>query len=215
MAEPSLPPYTMGDLGAGMKRKAPAAARNREHIEAVLRDWLPASGTVLEVSSGTGEHALAFARAFPDLDWQPSDPDSDALASIGAWAADGPPNLHAPIFLDASEAEWPVERADAVLNINMAHIAPIEAGLGLLAGAARLLPPGAPLILYGPWLEEGIDPAPSNLAFDASLKARDPRWGLRTVEWFAGQAAREGLDLVERRVMPANNLMLRFVRRAA
>ena len=214
MAEPSLPPYTMGDLGAGVKRKAPAAARNREHIEAVLRDWLPAKGTVLEVSSGTGEHALAFARTFPNLDWQPSDPDADALASIGAWGAEGPPNLHPPVFLDAAEADWPVERADAVLNINMVHIAPVEAGLGLLAGAAHLLAPGAPLILYGPWLEDGIEPAPSNLAFDQSLKARDPRWGLRTVEWFAWQAEVAGFDLAERRPMAANNLMLRFVRAA-
>ena len=202
----------MGDLGAGVKRQAPAAARNLPHIEAVLRDWLPVNGLVLEVSSGTGEHALAFARAFPHLDWQPTDPDPDALASIAAWGQDGPANLKPPLFLDAAAADWPVARADAVLNINMVHIAPIAAGLGLLDGAARLLAVGAPLILYGPWLERDVEPAPSNLAFDQSLKARDPAWGLRIVEDYAVEAGQRGLRLVERRAMPSNNLMLRFVR---
>lgn len=205
----------MGDLGAGVRRRAPAAARNVAFIEAVLRDWLPASGIVLEVSSGTGEHALAFARAFPGLEWQPTDPDPQALASIESWGEEGTPNLLPVQFLDASSATWPVEKADAVLNINMVHIAPVEAGLGLLDGAARVLDGGSPLILYGPWLEEGITPAPSNIAFDQSLKSRDPSWGLRTVEWFANEADKRGLDLVERRSMPANNLMLRLVKRPA
>lgn len=211
-AEPSLPPYQMGDLSGGVKRQAPAAARNVAPIKAVLRDWLPASGTVLEVASGTGEHALAFAKAFPALTWQPSDPDPLALESIAAWGRDGPDNLKPPIALDAAEKEWPAIRADAILNVNMVHIAPVDAGLGLLDGAGRLLAPGAPLILYGPWLEQGVEPAPSNLAFDRSLKERDPRWGLRTVEWFADEAAVRGFDLLERRPMPANNLMLLFRR---
>lgn len=212
MAKAGLPPFTIGDLDGGQRRSAPAAARNREPIEAVLRDWLPGRGLVLEVASGTGEHALAFARAFPDLIWQPSDPDPLALASIQSWRADGPANLLPPVALDAARADWPIDEADAILNINMVHIAPPEAGLGLLDGAARLLAEGAPLILYGPWLEEGVAPAPSNLAFDADLKARNPSWGLRTVERFAAQAATRGLQLVERRAMPANNLMLLFRR---
>lgn len=212
MAEPSLPPYTVGDLG-GEKRRAPAAARNTGTIGDVLADWLPAEGKVLEVASGTGEHALAFARRFPALLWQPSDSDPLALQSIAAWRAEGPPNLLPPIVLDAS-ADWPAVEAEAVLNINMVHISPSAAALGLVAGSSKVLAPGAPLILYGPWLEEGVEPAPSNLAFDTSLKERDPSWGLRTVEWFAGEASPRGLTLIERRHMPSNNLMLLF-RRAA
>jgi SAM-dependent methyltransferase len=210
MAEPSFPPYNVGDLGAGVKRQAPAAARNVGPIGDVLAEWLPDSGLVLEIASGTGEHALAFARRFPQLEWQPSDPDPEALASIAAWQAEGPDNLRPPIQLDVCAAEWPVSGADAMLCVNMVHIAPWEAALGLLDGAARLLKPGAPLILYGPWLEADIEPAPSNLAFDQSLRARDPRWGLRLVEDFAREAAGRGLHLMERRLMPSNNLMLRF-----
>lgn len=213
MAEPIIPPYNVGDLGSDVKRSAPAAARNMPHIEAVLRDWLPSRGMVLEVASGTGEHSLAYAKAFPKLLWQPTDPDPDALASIRAWASEGPWNLIVPQHLNAADEAWPVDHADAILNINMVHISPVAAGLGLLDGAARLLPSGAPLILYGPWLEEGVDPAPSNLSFDESLKARNPAWGLRTVEWFAGEASTRGLDLIERRAMPSNNLMLLFRRR--
>jgi SAM-dependent methyltransferase len=205
----------MGDLGAAVRRKAPAAARNVAFIADVLRQWLPPAGLVLEIASGTGEHALAFARAFPALDWQPTDPDPQALASIASWREEGPPNLRDARFLDAASADWPIEQADAVLNVNMVHIAPVEAALGLLDGASRLLGAGAPLILYGPWLEDGLTPAPSNVAFDESLKARDSRWGLRTVEWFAGEADKRGFDVVERRPMPANNLMLRLVKRAA
>lgn len=213
MAEPTLPPYNVGDLGSGVKRSAPAAQRNCEPIAAVLRDWLPASGTVLEVASGTGEHARAYAGAFPNLSWQPTDPDPAALASIAAWRAEGPSNLLPPLPLDAASADWPVDTAAAILNINMVHISPVAAGLGLLDGAARLLASGAPLVLYGPWLEEGVAAAPSNLSFDKSLKARNPAWGLRMVEWFAGEAAKRGLDLIERRAMPSNNLMLLLRRR--
>lgn len=212
MAEPIIPPYNVGDLGSGVKRSAPAALRNREPIAAVLRDWLPASGTVLEVASGTGEHARSFAEAFPDLTWQPTDPDPAALASIAAWREEGPSNLLPPLHLDATSADWPVGQAAAILNINMVHISPVVAGMGLLNGAARILPPGAPLILYGPWLEEGAEAAPSNLSFDQSLKARNPAWGLRTVEWFAAEAVKRGLTLIERRAMPSNNLMLLFRR---
>ena len=212
MAKPSLPPYTMNDLGDAVRRKAPAASRNVQPIGDVLADWLPKSGLVLEVASGTGEHALAFARRFPFLTWQPSDPDPLALSSIKAWRTGGPANLLDPLALDAASADWPIDKADALLNINMVHISPWAAALGLLDGARRLLEPGGSLILYGPWLEEGVAAAPSNLAFDADLKARDPRWGLRLVEDFAGEAAQRGFTLRERRAMPANNLMLRFVK---
>ena len=190
-------------------RSAPAALRNREPIANVLTDWLPVSGSVLELASGTGEHAVHFARRFPNLDWQPSDVHADALASIAAHrvAADLP-NILPPITLDASSPDWSVERADAVLSINMVHISAWTAALGLVDGAARLLSSGAPLILYGPWLQDGIEPAPSNLAFDADLKRRDPAWGLRRVEDFGTAAAERGLTLSETRGMPANNLML-------
>ena len=213
MARPSLPPYTMDDLGAGARREAPAAARNVGPVGDVLETWLPERGLVLEVASGTGQHALAFARRFPGLNWQPTDPDPLALASIAAWAKDGPPNLRPPLELDAASEGWPVTAADAVLNINMVHISPWPAALGLLDGSALLLGAGGRLILYGPWLEEGVEPAPSNVAFDHDLKARNPQWGLRIVEQFANEAARRGLDLIERRHMPANNLMLLFERR--
>ena len=210
MAEPSFPPYNVGDLGKDVKRHAPAAARNVGPIGDVLADWLPSSGLVLEVASGTGEHALAFARRFPNLDWQPSDPDEDALASIAAWQADGAPNLLPPVRLDVCEPEWPIKWADAILCINMVHIAPWEASLGLLDGVARTLGAGSPLILYGPWLESGVTTAPSNAAFDSSLKSRDPRWGLRLVDDFAAEAKLRGLVLADRRSMPSNNIMLRF-----
>jgi hypothetical protein len=194
-----------------MKRVSPAASRNREPILAVLRDWLPASGLVLEIAAGTGEHALAFSAAFPDLDWQPTDPDPEARASIAAWREEeGAPNLRVPLHLDVL-GEWPLVSADAILAVNLVHISPPEAGMALLDGAARLLPAGAPLILYGPWRIRGQPLAPSNLAFDQALRARDPSYGLREVGAFAAEASKRGLRLAERRDMPANNLMLRFV----
>lgn len=215
MVEPSFPPYNVGDLGRGAKRQAPAAARNVEPIGDVLVEWLPSSGLVLEIASGTGEHALAFARRFPRLDWQPTDPDPEALASIAAWQAEGPGNLRPPVQLDVCAAEWPVQEADAILCINMVHIAPWEASLGLLDGAARLLEPGASLNLYGPWLQAGVPTAPSNQAFDLSLRERDPRWGLRLVEDFEAEAKSRGFLLAGRVAMPSNNLMLRFDRQGA
>ena len=195
----------MGDLGSDVRRQAPAAARNVDAIGDVLAEWLPASGLVLEIASGTGEHALAFARRFPALQWQPSDPDALALASIEAWGRDGPAQLRAPLAIDAASPDWPVDRADTILCINMVHISPWASALGLLDGAARL---GSPLILYGPWLVDGQQPAPSNLAFDADLKCRNAAWGLRLVSDFAREAAKRGLNLRELRAMPANNHML-------
>ena len=196
------------------RRHAPATVRNRGPIIEVLRHWLPDSGTVVEIASGSGEHALAFARAFPHLRWQPSDADETALASIAAWRSEaGLANILPPLRLDAMLADWPVARADALLAINLVHISPWAATLGLLDGAARLLAPGAPLILYGPWIERGIDTASSNRAFDADLRRRNPDWGLREVEGLAAEAAGRGLALVGRRAMPANNLMLLLRRR--
>jgi len=195
----------------GARRSAPAALRNREPIAKVLADWLPESGLVLEIASGTGEHAVYFAKAFPNLDWQPSDIDEGAIESIRSWRAEaGLPNLREPAQLDASQPDWPVSHADAVLSINMVHISPWDSALGLLDGATSVLPEGGPLILYGPWLSGDIETAPSNLAFDADLKSRDARWGLRRVEHFAAEASKRGLRFVEQRPMPANNLMLLF-----
>ena len=205
MADPFIPPYNVADLGGDIRREAPAAARNVGAIGDVLADWLPKSGLVLEVASGTGEHALAFARRFSNIDWQPSDPDPLALASIAAWRTDAPANLLEPIAIDAASLDWPIDRADAILCINMVHISPWASALGLLDGAARLR---SPLILYGPWLVDGQDTAPSNLAFDIDLKARNSQWGLRLVSDFAQEAAKRGLKLRDSRAMPANNLML-------
>ena len=201
-----------GPVAAG-KRHAPATERNRDAIVAVLREELPPSGLVLEVASGSGEHAIRFAAAFPALDWQPSDPDSAALVSIAAWREEaGLANLRPPVRLDAA-APWPVERSDAILCINMVHISPWTATLGLLRGAGACLPPGGLLYLYGPYLREGVETAPSNLAFDASLRARDPQWGLRRVEDMIAAADAQGLRFDRLVEMPANNLSLLFRKR--
>jgi hypothetical protein len=193
------------------RRSAPAALRNREPIAQVLAGWLPKRGLVLEVASGTGEHAMFFAERFPRLEWQPSDLDAAALQSIRSWRAEAAlPNLREPLIIDAASHDWPIARADAVLNIYMVHISPWASSLGLLEGASRLLRVGGPLILYGPWLSNRIETAPSNLAFDADLKRRDPEWGLRNVEIFAAEAQARGLELVDQRAMPANNRMLLF-----
>ncbi len=193
---------------------SPAVARNRDPILAVLRRHLPAQGTVLEIAAGTGEHAAYLAPQFPHLVWQPSDADPDALASIEAHrAAAGAPNLRAPIALDVTAPAWPVTRADAVLSINMIHISPWAAAQGLMAGAARLLPEGGVLYLYGPFKENGEHTAPSNATFDASLRARDPEWGVRDTGEVRALADRHGFNFVERVAMPANNLSLVFRRR--
>ncbi len=209
----SSPPWMPEDGGSGDRRHAPATLRNRDAIAAVLADWLPATGTVLEVASGSGEHIVNFAVTFPALHWQPSDPDPAGLVSIAAWSAEaGLANIAPPLALDASAKGWPVEDADAILCINMLHISEWAATLGLLAGAARLLSSGAPLILYGPYIEPDVPTADSNLAFDASLRARDRAWGLRNVDDVKVAAAAAGLNFAERRAMPANNLMLLFRR---
>lgn len=193
-------------------RTSPAALRNREPILEVLRAHLPASGMVLEVAAGTGEHAAFFAAGLPALTWQPTDPDPEALCSIAAWRDQaGLANLRAPLAFDVADpAAWPSAPVAAVVNINMIHISPWTAAQGLMAGAGRVLAPGSPLCLYGPFIEDGVETAPSNLAFDESLKSRDPSWGLRRLEDVAALAERHGLKLEARLAMPANNLSLVF-----
>lgn len=193
------------------RQHAPATLRNREPIAAALARELPASGSVLEVAAGTGEHAVFFAEAFPALAWQPTDPSDEALASIADYRADyAGSNLAAPLRLDAAQPEsWPVTRADAVVCINMVHISPWEATLGLFAGAARVLGTrGGPLVLYGPYIEQGVETAPSNLEFDASLKARNPLWGLREAEALDALAAQHRMARSARYALPANNIIL-------
>src|SRR5258708_1965838 len=192
---------------------APAVARNRDPILAVLQDVLPAGGTVLEIASGTGEHAVHFAAALPHLTWQPTDPDAQARGSIAAHAgASRLSNLLAPLELDAAAPVWPVTHADALVSINMIHISPWRATQGLMAGAARVLPAGAPLYLYGPYRRHGQHTAPSNAAFDESLRARDPEWGVRDLDEVVALAAEHGLALQRSVAMPANNLSVIFRR---
>ncbi|MGE5953682.1 MAG: DUF938 domain-containing protein [Qipengyuania vulgaris] len=196
-----------------MKRTAPAAARNSAPIADVLALELPASGTVLEVASGTGEHAVFMARRFPDIVWQPTDPDPEALGSIAGWAEEaGLTNLKLPLELDARSPDWPIARADAVVCINMVHISPWATSEGLFGGTARVLDTGAPLILYGPYTEDDVETAPSNLAFDESLKARNPEWGIRNIAAMDDLAARTGFTRTARHAMPANNLTLVYRR---
>ncbi len=194
-----------------MKRSAPATERNREPIAAVLREVLPERGTLLEIASGTGEHAAFFAGLFPDLLWQPTDPDPGALASIAAWREEaGVGNLLEPLRLDAAAEPWPIASADAILCVNMVHISPWAATEGLMRGAGELLAAGAPLLLYGPYRRSGVPTAASNQAFDESLRARNPQWGLRDLEAVEAEAERHGLRLERVVEMPANNLTLVF-----
>lgn len=193
------------------RRSSPATARNREPLLAVLREALPATGTVLEIASGAGEHALFFARELPGLVFQPSDPDPEARASIAAWIADAElPNVRAPLDVDVRLRPWPIARADAVLCVNMLHIAPWEACEALFAGAAEIVT--GPIVTYGPYRVGGAHTAPSNEAFDASLRARDPAWGIRDLEAVAQVAAAVGFELAQRIAMPANNFTLVFRR---
>jgi len=193
-------------------RASPSTARNREPILAALRPRLASGARVLEVASGAGEHAVFLAAALPGVSWQPSDRDAEALASIAAWRAQaGLSNLAEPIRLDAADAAtWPAGPFDAIVCINMVHISPWAATEGLMAGASRLLTPGGKLLLYGPYLEDGVPTAASNLSFDASLKARDPAWGLRDLADVTGLAETRGLRFAERIAMPANNLIVVF-----
>jgi SAM-dependent methyltransferase len=193
------------------RRRAPAAERNAEPIRSVLGRVLPAGGVVLEIASGTGQHAVHMARALPGITWQPSDVDPDALASIAAHVADAAlPNLRPPIQLDVADQPWPIAPVDAVVCINLLHIAPWSAALALLRGAVGVLSAGGILYTYGPYRFHGRFTAPSNEAFDASLRARDPSWGVRDVSDLEAAAEQVGLSLREVVPMPANNHSLIF-----
>ncbi|QEZ43920.1 DUF938 domain-containing protein [Cupriavidus oxalaticus] len=195
------------------RRMAPATERNREPILAVLRNVLPASGTVLEIASGTGQHAAHFAAAFPGLTWQPSDPDRAARESIAAWTAHaGLTNVRAPLDLDVCRQPWGIAAADAMVCINMLHISPWAAAEALFAGAGKLLKPGGVLYLYGPYRRGGAHTAPSNAAFDAQLRATDADWGVRDMEDVVALGAAQGLRCDEPVPMPANNFSLVFRR---
>lgn len=191
---------------------SPAVARNSAPILAVLKAHLPARGRVLEIAAGSGEHAVAFAGALPGLEWTPSDPSAEARASIAAWADQaGLANLRAPAALDVlDEATWPEGPFAALVCINMIHISPWAATEGLMRLAGRVLPVGGLLATYGPYREAEVALAPSNAAFDESLRARDPAWGLRDRDEVTAAAKAGGLALTRRVEMPANNLMLLF-----
>jgi len=198
-----------------MRQRSPSAERNREPILAVLRAVLPATGRVLEIASGTGQHALCFAGALPGLDWQPSDADEAARESIAAWITqDAPPNVRAPLALDVHEADWGVGTVDAVVCINMIHIAPWSAAESLVAGASRHLRDGGVLYLYGPFRRGCAHTAPSNAAFDDQLRSRDPSWGVRDMEEVVALAASAEFVCDEPVAMPANNFSLIFRKRA-
>ena len=191
------------------RRFSPSAARNRGPILDALRPHLPGAGLLLEVASGTGEHCAHLAAALPGLTFQPTDPDPDALASINAWCRTLP-NVRPALALDASAPDWPVAAADAVLCVNMIHIAPWAAAVGLVAGAARVLPRGGVLALYGPFMRGGRHTGPGNVAFDTDLRARNPAWGLRGLEDVAALAASAGFGMPEIVQMPADNLVVAF-----
>lgn len=215
------PPVALEQRGVGADRRlfSPSAARNSAPILAVLKHALPAHGAVLEIGCGTGEHAVCFAEAMPKLTWQPSDPDADARASTAGWIAfTGLSNVLAPLDIDVSASLWGVEQRapfDAILSLNMIHIAPWTASFGLFAGAGRLLRAGGLLVLYGPFMRDGVHTAPSNAAFDASLKARNPSWGVRDLADLERVGMACGLRLRETIEMPANNLSVVFSRDTA
>lgn len=197
------------------RRHSPAAERNRAPILAELQRLLPARGVLLEIASGTGQHAAFCSAGLPGWQWLPSDFDEQALPSIAAWCA-GLERVAAPIRLDVLQPHWPGVPAalDAIYCANMIHIAPWACCAGLMQGAARHLAAHGLLITYGPYLEDAVPTAPGNLAFDADLRARNPAWGLRRREDIEHEAARAGLVLRERVAMPANNLLLAWGRGA-
>jgi SAM-dependent methyltransferase len=194
---------------------APAAERNQQPILDVLRRVLPPRGLVLEVASGTGQHAAYFSEQLAALRWQPSDVSPHALRSIGSWVAEiGRSNLLAPIELDVRWPTWPLAEADAVISINMIHISGWETSEALFEGARKVLASGAPLITYGPYRLHGKHTAPSNAAFDESLRSRNPDWGVRDIDELTELASRTGFTLLERVEMPANNMTLVWARDA-
>jgi SAM-dependent methyltransferase len=205
--QPSADPQAVTDP----RLRAPSAQRNRDAILAVLADILPSTGLVLEIASGSGEHAVHFAAALPGLIVQPSDPSPHAVASIAAWITEsGRGNILPPLVIDATAPDWPLEAVDAILCINMIHIAPWTAAEGLFRHAGRLLKPGQPLYLYGPYRRPGRPLEPGNAAFDESLRGRDPAWGLREQDAVAALGAANGFGAPEVIEMPVNNLSLIF-----
>ncbi|WP_293794881.1 DUF938 domain-containing protein [uncultured Bosea sp.] len=212
MSKPNFwQPAADAKAGTDPRLRAPSAQRNRDAILAVLSDMLPPSGLVLEIASGSGEHAVHFASALPGLTFQPSDPSPDAVTSIAAWTTEsGLANILPPLILDAAASDWPVARADAILCINMIHIAPWTAAEGLFRQAGRLLKSGQPFYLYGPYRRPDRPLEPSNAAFDESLRSRDPAWGLRDLDALAALGATNGFEAPEIIEMPANNLSLIF-----
>ncbi len=196
-----------------MKLVFPAPERNKQPILEVLKRVLPSSGIVLELASGSGQHAVFFAEQFPGLQWFPSDLAPEHLASIAEYVSEAKlPNLHLPRRIDVLDSEWGIDSAAVIYNANLIHIAPWECTVGLVKGAARTLVTGGLLCIYGPYRIGGVDTSPSNAAFDADLKARDPRWGVRDLEAVVSLAAEFGLRLVERVAMPSNNQTLIFER---
>jgi hypothetical protein len=195
------------------RQYAPATLRNHEFILDVLRDVLPKRGVILEIASGSGEHVVQFAKGFPSLVFQPSDVEPEALQSVAAWVkATGVPNVRAPVVLDAAQSPWPIVSVDGIICINMVHISPWDVTLGLIKGAAAILPPTSPFYLYGPYKRKGFATAPSNQAFDRSLRDRNPTWGLRDLEAVAGMAQSVGFSVPVITEMPANNLSVVFRR---
>jgi hypothetical protein len=202
------------NLSADGRIVSPSAERNKGPIAEVLMRVLPKQGDVLEVSSGTGQHVVHFARAMPAIRWQPTEADADSLESIVSWLAqESLPNVNPPLPLDVHDEVWPVVEVAGVVCLNMIHIAPPSATEALLHGAAKIVCPGGVLFLYGPYRRQGRHTAPSNEAFDASLRARNPQWGVRNLEDVAALAASEGFELQEVNEMPANNLGLVFRKR--
>ena len=193
-------------------RHFPATARNREAIADILKRQLPEQGTVLEIGSGSGEHALYFSDLFPDLTWQPSDPDLLNLESIRAWRETVPDrqNLLAPLALNASDVLLPIDQADAVMCVNVIHISPWDATEGLMRNAAALLPLNGMLYLYGPYRIGGKHTAPSNESFDQSLRSQNEDWGVRNLEEVIAEANKNELQFIERFDMPANNQSVIF-----
>lgn len=194
------------------RQHSPSAERNRQPILDVLQRVLPARGVALEIASGSGEHAVHFAAGLPGWTWQPSDAEPSVLPSIAAWiAGSGLSNVRAPLLLDVTASSWPgVPTVDAIFCANMLHIAPWAACQGLMRGAARHLARDGRLVTYGPYFIDDVATAPSNLAFDADLRARNPAWGVRNLRDVEAEASKSGLQLVGRFAMPANNFTLVF-----
>ncbi len=195
------------------------ADRNKQPILEILQRVLPARGTALEIASGSGQHVTWFAAAMPKWQWQPTDADASALSAIAEWIAHaGVTTVREPVRLDVMATQWPVDGApfaqsfDAIYCANMLHISPWETCAALMQGCARHLAPDGLLVLYGPYLEDDVPTAPGNVSFDASLRARDPAWGIRRLQDVTREAERCGLRLRERHAMPANNLLLVLAR---